>query len=359
MKTSEGVLTDKPTQLQAERVTAPAPLQFDADLDRSLRPVTFEEFVGQKRLVENLRIFIQAAKERGEALDHCLFHGPPGLGKTTLAYVLARELEVDIRCTSGPVLERPGDLAGLLTNLKARDILFIDEIHRLSHQVEEYLYPALEDFRLDLMIDQGPAARTVRLNLQPFTLIGATTRAGLLTSPLRARFGVVGRLDYYNPDELSQILKRSSQKLGVTLDAEGAREISGRSRGTPRIANRLLKRIRDVAQVRGNGVIDRSTADDALNLLEVDALGLDEMDKRILISIMDKYRGGPVGLKTLAISVGEEAQTIEELYEPFLIREGFLERTSKGRKATARAFEYFRSGATGRSVGGDNQSTLL
>jgi Holliday junction DNA helicase RuvB len=352
-------LKTKPPQLQPERITAPSPLQFDADLDRSLRPVTFEEFVGQKRLVENLRIFIQAAKERGEALDHCLFHGPPGLGKTTLAYVLARELEVDIRCTSGPVLERPGDLAGLLTNLKARDILFIDEIHRLSHQVEEYLYPALEDFRLDLMIDQGPAARTVRLNLQPFTLIGATTRAGLLTSPLRARFGVVGRLDYYNPDELSQILRRSSQKLGVALDPEGAREIAGRSRGTPRIANRLLKRIRDVAQVRGNGVIDRSTADEALNLLEVDELGLDDMDKRILTAIMDKYRGGPVGLKTLAISVGEEAQTIEELYEPFLVREGFLERTAKGRKATARAFEYLKLGAAGHLINRDNQSTLL
>jgi Holliday junction DNA helicase RuvB len=349
----------KSAPLQPERVTAPSPLQFDADLDRSLRPTSFDEFVGQKRLVENLRIFIQAAKERGEALDHCLFHGPPGLGKTTLAHVLAHELEVDIRCTSGPVLDRPGDLAGLLTNLKARDILFIDEVHRLSHQVEEYLYPALEDFRLDIMIDQGPAARTVRLNLQPFTLIGATTRAGLLTSPLRARFGVTGRLDYYDAGELAQILRRSSQKLAVALDDDGGREIAGRSRGTPRIANRLLKRIRDIAQVRGNGMIDRKIADEALNLLEVDALGLDEMDKRILMAVMDKYRGGPVGLKTLAISVGEEAQTIEELYEPFLVREGFLERTAKGRKATARAFEYFRRSSAGAVSGDQDQGTLL
>jgi len=343
-----------------ERITMPSPLQADADLDRSLRPSSFAEFVGQKRLVANLRIFIQAALKRGEALDHCLFHGPPGLGKTTLAYVLAHELNVDIRCTSGPVLDRPGDLAGLLTNLKARDILFIDEIHRLPHNVEEYLYPALEDFRLDIMIDQGPAARTVRLNLQPFTLIGATTRAGLLTSPLRARFGVVGRLDYYGAEELAVIVKRSAVKLGVSVVEDGTIEIARRSRGTPRIANRLLKRIRDVAQVRGDGVVDRVMADEALNLLEVDHLGLDEMDKRILTSVMDKYRGGPVGLKTLAITVGEEAQTIEELYEPFLIREGFLERTAKGRKATARAFDYFgRHRGVQPDGGGGEQQHLL
>jgi Holliday junction DNA helicase RuvB len=324
-----------------ERITAPAPLQADADLDRSLRPTSLDEFVGQKRLVENLRIFIQAAKERGEALDHCLFHGPPGLGKTTLAHILSHELEVDLRSTTGPVLDRPGDLAGLLTNLKRRDILFIDEVHRLQHSVEEYLYPAMEDYRLDIMIDTGPAARTVRLNLQPFTLVGATTRAGLLTAPLRSRFGVVGRLDYYSPDELTIIINRSAAKLGIDVAPEGAFEIARRSRGTPRIANRLLKRIRDVAQVRGASAITREIADEALNLLEVDQLGLDEMDKRILTSIMDKYAGGPVGLKTLAISVGEDSQTLEELYEPFLIREGFLERTPKGRRATPRAFDYF------------------
>ncbi len=343
--------------MSTERITIPASLQTDADLDRSLRPATLEEFVGQKRLVENLRIFIQAAKERGEALDHCLFYGPPGLGKTTLGHILAHELEVDLRSTSGPVLDRPGDLAGLLTNLKARDILFIDEIHRLPHSVEEYLYPALEDFRLDLMIDQGPAARTVRLNLQPFTLVGATTRAGLLTSPLRARFGVVGRLDYYSAEELVIIVTRSAAKLGIATDPEGAVEIARRSRGTPRIANRLLRRIRDVAQVRGDGIITKKMADEALNMLEVDQLGLDEMDKRILISVMDKYHGGPVGLKTLAITVGEEAQTIEELYEPFLIREGFLERTSKGRRATARAFDYFGKHRA-ENIGGNQQNLL-
>ena len=264
--------------------------------------------------MENLRIFIQAAKERGEALDHCLFHGPPGLGKTTLAHILSHELGVDLRSTTGPVLDRPGDLAGLLTNLKKRDILFVDEIHRLQHSVEEYLYPAMEDYRLDIMIDTGPAARTVRLNLQPFTLVGATTRAGLLTAPLQAGFEVVGRLDYYSAEELSIIINRSAAKLGIEVDPDGTHEIARRSRGTPRIANRLLKRIRDVAQVRGVSGITRAIADEALNLLEVDQMGLDEMDKRILTSIMDKYNGGPVGLKTLAITVGEDAQTLEELY---------------------------------------------
>ncbi|MBU1651163.1 Holliday junction branch migration DNA helicase RuvB [bacterium] len=334
----------------------PETLSSDIELDRSLRPVNFTEFIGQERLVENLRIFIQAARERGEALDHALFYGPPGLGKTTLAYVLAAELDVNIRCTSGPVLDKPGDLAGLLTNLQPRDVLFIDEIHRLPHTVEEYLYPAMEDFKLDIVIDQGPAARTIQLTLPQYTLIGATTRAGLLTAPLRSRFGVTGRLDFYTAEELAIILKQSAKKMKIDLKEDGADEISHRSRGTPRIANRLLRRIRDFAQVKGDGYIDRSMADQALKLLEVDGLGLDSMDIRILVSLIDKYRGGPVGLKTLAITVGEDAQTLEEVYEPFLIREGFLERTSKGRCATILAYEYL---DRDRNAANNRQQSIL
>ena len=321
------------------RITSPDLLVSDADYEKTLRPVAWSEFVGQERVVSNLKVFLTAAKNRGEALDHCLFYGPPGLGKTTLAHLIAHELEVEIRITSGPVLERPGDLAGLLTNLGKRDILFIDEIHRLNNVVEEYLYPAMEDFNLDIMIDKGVAARSIQITLPPFTLIGATTRAGLLTSPLRARFGVTSRLGYYNPKELFRIINRSASLLKVHVDELGAKEIAQRSRGTPRIANRLLRRLRDFAEVEGDGRIDLDLARHALERLDIDPNGLDDMDIRILRTIINNYNGGPVGLGTVAVAVGEETDTIEEIYEPFLIQQGFLERTPRGRKATARAFE--------------------
>ncbi len=325
----------------ADTPTNPELLDGEYEVDRTLRPSRLEDFIGQQKLKENLRIFILAAKGRGEALDHVLFYGPPGLGKTTLANIIARELEVDIKVTSGPVLEKAGDLAGILTNLREGDVLFIDEIHRLNATVEEYLYTAMEDFRLDIVIDKGANARSVRLNLPHFTLVGATTRAGLLTSPLRSRFGVVSRLDYYPPEDLYHIVVRSAQILEVEIDPDGAMEIARRSRGTPRIANRLLRRVRDFAQIEGDGVITKNLAANALKRLDVDARDLDEMDKRILLTVIRKFNGGPVGVNSLAVAVGEESDTIEEIYEPFLIQQGFLHRTARGRQATPFAYEYF------------------
>ncbi|KPL00163.1 MAG: ATP-dependent DNA helicase RuvB [candidate division Zixibacteria bacterium SM23_73_3] len=323
-----------------QRVTVPDRLEDELEFDLTLRPTKFDEFVGQEKIKANLKIFIQAAKKRGEPLDHVLFYGPPGLGKTTLAHIIAKELETNVKSTSGPVMERPADLAGLLTNLGQREVLFIDEIHRLNHVVEEYLYPAMEDFKIDIMIERGPSARSVKIDLQPFTLVGATTRAGLLTSPLRARFGVVGRLDFYQPEDLFKIVLRSAKILNVKIDGEGALEIAKRSRGTPRVANRLLRRVRDYAEVKATGEIDRQVAHDALLMLEVDELGLDDMDKKIMEVIIHKFKGGPVGINTLAVAVGEEGETIEEIYEPFLIQEGLLNRTPRGRTATELAYKH-------------------
>jgi holliday junction DNA helicase RuvB len=320
---------------------SPAVLDAEDGFELSLRPRKLGEYIGQEKIKNNLAIFMEAAKGRHEALDHVLLYGPPGLGKTTLAYIMAREMCVDIKVTSGPVIERPGDLAAILTNLHDQDILFIDEIHRLSHVVEEILYPAMEDFHIDILIGQGPSARSMKLEIPKFTLIGATTRAGLLTSPLRDRFGMSFRFGFYSPDELTIILKRSAKILSVNLDDEGAREMAHRSRGTPRIANRLLRRVRDFAQVRADGSIDRNITLAALNMLEVDHRGFDHMDRMILLALIDKFDGGPVGIDNMSAAIGEEKTTIEDVYEPFLIQEGYIQRTARGRMATKLAYEHF------------------
>ena len=331
------------------RVLTPGRVEDDA-LDEGLRPRKLDDYVGQDRIREQLHIAIEAAKGRGEALDHTLLYGPPGLGKTTLAYVIANELGVPVRTTAGPVIEKPGDLAGILSNLQPREVLFIDEIHRLAPAIEEILYPAMEDFELDIVIGQGPGARSVKVPVEPFTLVGATTRAGLLTSPLRARFGIVQRLDFYSVSDIEEIVRRSARIMGVKMDDAAAKDIASRSRGTPRIVNRLLRRVRDYAQVRADGTVTLEVAHAAMTLLDVDQYGFDESDRRLLLTVIDKFSGGPVGLGSLAAALSEEADAIEDIYEPYLIQSGFLERTPRGRLATARAYAYFGRTMPGRSL---------
>ncbi len=323
-----------------QRINNPVVQTDDSEFDKALRPKTLDEFIGQQKLKKLLDISIRAAKLRNESLDHVLFYGPPGLGKTTLASIIARELGVDITVSSGPVLEKPSDLAGILTNLQRHEVLFIDEIHRLSHVIEEYIYPAMEDYSMEIILDSGPSARTLKIDIEPFTLIGATTRAGLLTPPLRDRFGIVLRLDYYDFESINKILLRSARLLEVPIEPEGATELARRSRGTPRIANRLLRRVRDYAQIIGDGVITERIALEALEMLQVDHAGLDEMDKRLLHTIIENYRGGPVGIKTLSAAIGEDAGTIEEIFEPYLVQQGFLERTPQGRKVTYKGYKH-------------------
>ena len=337
-------MTNDTFDIRAEQTK---PTSSERDFENALRPLQFDDFSGQRKVVDNLRIFVEAAKYRGEPLDHTLLHGPPGLGKTTLSNIIANELGVGFKLTSGPVLDKPGDLAGLLTSLEPNDVLFIDEIHRLSPVVEEYLYSAMEDYRIDIMIDKGPAARSIQIDLSPFTLVGATTRSGLLTAPLRARFGINLHLEYYDADTLQRIIERSASILKVPIDAEAAAEIASRSRGTPRIANALLRRVRDFAQVKGTGRIDMRIASFALEALNIDKYGLDEIDNKILLTIIDKFKGGPVGITTIATAVGEDAGTVEEVYEPFLIKEGFIRRTPRGREVTELAYKHL-----GRSMYG-------
>jgi holliday junction DNA helicase RuvB len=345
--------------MEAHPIT-PARTDEDLKYEVNLRPRGFDEYVGQEQIKENLKVAIAAARGRSDTLDHLLFHGPPGLGKTSLAYIIAREMGVNIKATSGPVVERPGDLAALLTNLEEGDILFIDEIHRLNHVVEEVLYPAMEDYQIDIMIGQGPSARSIKLDLKRFTLVGATTRSGLLTSPLRNRFGAIFRLDFYSPEGLAQILRRSASILGVAGDDDGMSEIARRSRGTPRIANRLLRRVRDYAEVKAGGRITKKVTEEALKMLEVDPMGFDKMDTMLLLTLIDKFGGGPVGVETLAAAIGEEKDTIEDVYEPFLIQAGFLNRTPRGRVATLLAYDHFgRKPSAPTATGAKKQPTLF